>query len=519
MAWNGDHVTAGGQVMAQEREVLIPVKRIQILGSTIFTAEELSALTAPLLNRSVRLSELQALADRITDFYQQRNYITSRAAIPPNQTITDGTIIIQVLEGTLERIDVGRLGDEGGRIPSDYVRDRALLGIGTPLNFATLEAELQLLRSNPLFSDIRASLGSGSTPTQSILRLRYAEAPSLAFRPFTDNYGTPSSGIYRAGMTVQELNLTGLGDLFSANYTRAGSGDSYGLTYQLPLSPRGNTLGLNVAVGRNPITEAPFDAFNIVTESQVYELTYRQPLIRKPLEELTLGLIFAVENSASSLDGIPFNFQTQAFDDGQNQARVARFSQDYVTRDAGGVWAFRSTFNLGLNVFGATIRDTGAPDGRFFYWSGQVLRVQRLGPDRDLQAVFRLNTQLTGDRLLPLNRFSLGGPQSVRGYRQNQLSGDSGLQGSLEVQVPVVRDRDGIPLIRLLPFVEGGTIWNTTGSNPNPQTLFSIGLGATYQPFPNLTVRLDYGVPLVNANNPGTNLQDSGFYFSVNGNF
>jgi hemolysin activation/secretion protein len=508
-----------GRVLAQEPEVLIPVKRIQILGSTILTEQELNALTAPLLNRSVRLAELQALADRITDIYQQRNYITSRAVIPPNQTVQDGTVVIQVLEGTLERIEVSRLGDDDGRISPDYLRDRALIGTGTPLNFAALEAELQLLRANPLFSDLRASLASGSTPTQSVLRLRYAEAPSLSFRPFTDNYGTPSSGIYRAGMTVQEGNLTGLGDLLSVNYTRAGSGDSYGLSYQVPLSPRGNTLGLNVAIGRNPITEAPFDVFNIVTESQVYELTYRQPIVRRPLEELTLGVSLAVENSASSLDGVPFNFQTQAFDDGQNQARVVRFSQDYITRDPGGVWAFRSTFSLGLNIFGATLRETGAADGRFFYWTAQALRVQRLGDDPNVQAVFRLNTQVTGDRLLPLNRFSLGGPQSVRGYRQNQLSGDSGIQGSAEVQFPVVRDSDGIPVVRLLPFVEGGTVWNTAGGNPNPQTLFGVGVGAAYQPIPNLTFRLDYGIPLVNVNNPGTNLQDSGLYFSINGSF
>jgi hemolysin activation/secretion protein len=87
------------------------------------------------------------------------------------------------------------------------------------------------------------------------------------------------------------------------------------------------------------------------------------------------------------------------------------------------------------------------------------------------------------------------------------------------LQLPVLRNDDGEAIVKLLPFVEAGTVWNNRTTNPSPQPLFSLGLGAQYQPFRNLTLRLDYGLPLVNANNSGTNLQDSGLYFSVNGNF
>jgi hemolysin activation/secretion protein len=73
--------------------------------------------------------------------------------------------------------------------------------------------------------------------------------------------------------------------------------------------------------------------------------------------------------------------------------------------------------------------------------------------------------------------------------------------------------------VKLLPFVEAGTIWNSSGVSSTTQSLFGLGLGATYQPMHNLTLRLDYGIPLVNVSNSGNNLQDSGLYFSVNANF
>ena len=104
-----------------------------------------------------------------------------------------------------------------------------------------------------------------------------------------------------------------------------------------------------------------------------------------------------------------------------------RLSQDYLSRDPIGAWVLRSTFNMGLNVLGATIRNDSSPDGRFFYWGGQVLRVQHIGTDRDTLAFFRLNMQFSGDQLLSLNRFSIEGAQSIRGYRQNQLTGDNGI--------------------------------------------------------------------------------------------
>ncbi len=499
-------------------EVLIPIKQIRIVGSSILTAAEIEAITNPYLKKSLTFNQLREVADQVTQIYQERNYITSRAIIEA-QDIKDGVVTIKVLEGSLERIDIKRAGNVSGRLNDDYVKSRAAIAATTPLNFIRLEEELQLLRSDPLLSDIRANLTAGTKPDQSTLQITFTEAKTFTTRLFTDNYGNVSSGIYRAGVVLQEANLTGIGDSASVNYLRSGTSNTYGFGYQYPLNPTGGTLNFSASIGDSRVTQPEFASLNIATDSQIYELGYRQPIIRSPREELALGVGVSFENSASSFDGRAFNFQSLTFDDGRSQARVLRFVQEYINRETSGAWAFRSTFNAGLNVLGATIRNDGSPDGRFLYWTGQALRVQRLGNDRDTLALFRVNMQLTGDRLLSLNRFSVGGPQSIRGYRQNQNSGDSGIQGSVELQLPVLRDDDGLAIVKLLPFIEAGSVWNNRTANPSPQTLFSVGLGAEYQPFRNLTFRLDFGIPLVNANNAGTNLQDSGLYFSVNGNF
>ena len=501
-----------------QNEVLIPVKRIDVLGSSILTSVEIESLVVPLQNKSVTLNQLQEVTDKISQVYQDRNYITSRAVLIP-QDIKDGIVTIQVREGSLERVDVKRAGDLVGRLNDSYIRDRVLQAGATPLNFANLEDALQLLRADPLIGDIRANLTTGSQANQSILQITVSEAKSFSVRPFFDNYGNTSTGIYRIGVNLQELNTTGNGDSILVGYTRSGSADIYQLNYQYPINSQGGTLGFNFSAGQSPITEPPFDSLNILTDSQTYELAYRQPLLRSPREEFAIGVSTAFENSGSYFGNRSFNFQNFKFDDGRSQSRVLRLSQDYLSRDPIGAWVLRSTFNIGLNVLGATIRNDGSPDGRFFYWGGQVLRVQRIGTDRDTLAFFRLNMQFSGDQLLSLNRFSIGGAQSIRGYRQNQLTGDNGVQASVELQFPVARDEEGLATVKLLPFVEAGTIWNSSGVTSTNQSLIGLGLGATYQPMRNLLFRLDYGIPLVNVSNSGNNLQDSGLYFSINANF
>ncbi|MGB8688393.1 MAG: POTRA domain-containing protein, partial [Microcoleus sp.] len=75
----------------------IPVQKIQVVGSTILSQEEINALVKPLEGRSSTLEELKQVADKITEIYLNRGYITSRAVLPP-QTLTAGVVQIQVIE-------------------------------------------------------------------------------------------------------------------------------------------------------------------------------------------------------------------------------------------------------------------------------------------------------------------------------------------------------------------------------------------------------------------------------------
>lgn len=493
--------------------VTIPVEKIQVTGSSVFDAETFNPLTKPLEGRSVTLDELAKVADSITQLYLNQGYITSRAIVV-DQKITNGVVEIRVIEGIIEKIII-----EGTkRLQPNYVRSRINLGASKPVSSAKLEDQLRLLRSDPLFANVEASLRSGSGLGQSVLVVRVTEADTFDGKLSIDNYSPPSIGSERIGVNAIQRNLTGIGDELSASYYRTtqGGANIYDLSYQVPLNAMNGTLQLRTTINNNQVIQEPFKSFDISGESQLYEISYRQPLWRSPREEFALSLGFTIQNGQTFTfaGGTPFGLGPD--DEGNSRTRVIKFSQDYVTRDVQGAWSLRSLFSFGIDVFDATINSDSRPDGQFFSWLAQFQRVQRLNPDHLLIA--QAEVQLTPNALLPSQQFVVGGGQSVRGYRQNVRAGDNGIRFTIEDRITSQRDASGNPTLQIAPFLDLAYVWNVD-ENPNilqrQKFLAGLGLGILYQPLPNLNIRLDYGLPLVNLDDRGRNAQDDGFYFSL----
>lgn len=497
----------------EEPIVSILIQKIEVTGSTILTQDEITSIIKPLEGRSATLKDLREVVNNITQLYINRGYITSRAILI-DQTISDGVVNILVIEGSLENIEV-----EGTqRLNPSYIRSRINLGVGKPLKADQLEDQLRLLKADPLFKNIEASLKPGSELGKSILTVRVTEANAVSGFVGVDNYSPPAVGSERLGGVISYRNLIGIGDEFSASYYRstAGGFNSFDFIYRVPVNAMNGTVQLRYAPSDSKIIEPPFSEFNITADSQLYEISYRQPLIRSPYEEFALSLAFTVQDGQTFLEGAPTRFSQGPDERGNSKTRVLKFGQDYIKRDRLGAWAVRSQFNFGLDVLDATTNSESAPDGSFFSWLGQLQRVQSLG--RDNLLIAQADMQLSFNSLLPAQQFVIGGGQSLRGYRQNARAGDSGFRLSVEDRIAVQRDEAGQPNLQIAPFFDMGAVWNTS-DNPNRLTgetfLASLGLGLIWEPIPNFLLRLDYAVPLIEWRDRGDNAQDRGFYFSA----
>lgn len=409
------------------------------------------------------------------------------------------------------------------RLNRSYIRDRLQLATSKPLNINRLQEALQLLQIDPLIDNISATLNSSANPGRSILEVTVAEADTFTPEIILANDRTPSVGSFRRGVGITEANLFGLGDEIRLAYNNTDGKDEIDVAYQIPWNSRNGTIGFTYNHSASEIIEPPFDDFDIESNSDTFELTLRQPVIQtieqQNYHDFALGLTTSLRDSESSLSDLPFPLSPGANEKGETRVFALRFLQEYTQRNARSVFALRSQFNFGLDALDSTVNQQikdveRIPDSRFFAWRFQGQYVYLLG--RDSLFLVRTNGQIADQRLLSSEQFSLGGFGSVRGYRQDQLLTDNGIFISAEVQFPIFRVFEDTGVVQLIPFVDYGTTWNSSGiDNPDDQTLSSVGLGLQWRQGSNFNTRLDWGIPLVDIDSRERTWQENGIYFTV----
>lgn len=487
----------------------LTVERFEIVGNTVFSNKELANVTAPYLKRQITFNDLLQLRSQLTKLYIDRGYVTSGVIIPP-QTVKGGVVVLQAVEGRLEKINV--IGTR--RLNPNYIRDRLAIAAGKPLSRDRLLQGLQLLQLDPLIKSISTDLQAGIRPSTNILEVKVTEADTFNTQLALDNQRSPSVGSFRRRINLTEANLLGLGDGLSVGYTNTDGSNGFDVSYSLPVNPRNGKLIFSYGNTNSDVIERPFNSLDITSESRYYELTYRQPLRQTPTQDFTVGITASHQTSQTFLgyDDIgAFPLAVGADNQGRTKVSAIRFFQEWTQRSSQQVIAARSQFSVGLGVLGATI-NKDEPDSRFFSWRGQAQWLRQLAPDT--LVLLQADVQLADRKLLGLEQFGIGGQTTVRGYRQDQLLTDNGVQASAEIRLPIARVSQGV--LQLTPFIDTGTGWNNGGSNPRNNTLISTGLGLLWRQGNNFTARLDWGIPLTSVDSQRDKTwQENGLYFSV----
>jgi hemolysin activation/secretion protein len=492
----------------------IHVKKIRLVGATVLSPEELAKVTAPYENRLLTAEDLENLRLALTVLYVNAGYVNSGAVIP-DQTVEDGVVTLQIIEGQLTGIEIA--GNRWFR--QKYLRDRLRLGAGAPLNANALQDEMQRLLEDQRIRRLNAELRPGLGLGESVLAVEVEDRQPFRLTLGFDNYQSPSVGAERGWVTVEDANLLGLGDVLTLHYGRSESPrPQFDLRYVLPVTARDTTLSFQYRRNDFDNISPVFAELDIVSTSDAYTLAVRHPVYRTLNHELALELgLERLSNSTTLLDE-PFSL-TPGAQRGVSTVAALRALQEYVYRSEHRVVAVRSRFSFGLDAFGSTINDDSAlPDSRFFAWLGQAQWVERL-PWLDAQLIARADLQLASDRLLSLEQIAVGGRYTVRGYPENTRISDNAFIASLEGRLPLIRGRPWADTLELAPFVDFGRPWNVRGRSGPHDNLGSLGLGLRWGltlPLGPVALRsqfeLYWGYPLRTVPSTGNTLQDEGLH-------
>ena len=489
------NLATAGKALGQTKTVKpkpIAIEAVEIEGNTVFSDAELNKIVATVEGKTVTFEELLQVKNKVIEFYRDRGYLSSGAFLPA-QKLEDGRLTIRVIEGSLGLIEVEGLS----RLNERYITSR-LPEPDRPIKIADLTSALKKLQEDPLIKEVEGEL-KVLDRGRNLLSLTVRENNPIQTQLKLANTFSPTVGSFGGEASLRHENLLGFGDRLGISYTRTEGLERYGFDYALPLNADGGTIAIDYQDANSELIEEVISEYDIQADYEALRLAVRQPVIDNETEEVAVSVELATLRSETFvLDDFSFAF-VDGLEDGESKITPLRLGQEYVRRGESNLIAAESRFNVGLDIFDATNTAAGI-DGIFWSWQGNLQWIKAFGSQQDWLLKTSLSTQLSPDKLLPIEQLTVGGLGSVRGYRQNLIIGDNGVVGVVEGQIPFVRSSSW-GNVSLAPFFDVGTIWsNLEEPNDNrSNTLASLGLGLNYRLNNLFDARVFYGIPLIEA--------------------
>ena len=345
-----------------------------------------------------------------------------------------------------------------------------------------------------LFSSVNAELAEGSGSGDSFLYLLLEEAPAWNLNLKIGNTGTQISnerGQNQGTIALQNQNLTGVGDEWMFAYQTTGVSDFFQTRYSIPLGGRHRLF----AEYRNNEFVSNLDFVEVAFFSDTVSVGYEFDVINRVSEQLIFGVNFDWINSGTFLNGERFPFNLGTFEsDGQMRLRVLRLEGRYLQRNDESILLARSRLSVGLDWFEATNNEIGI-DGELVSVLGELQYIVKVSDDWRLSG--RGLVQLSPDALLPVEQFSIGGINSVRGFTTSARSGDQGIFTSFQ------GEWEATEKLTVQLFWDWGRVSNNEidleGINRDvvtPSILSSVGVGVNYSLLESLVLRANLAAPI-----------------------
>lgn len=471
-------------------DLTFDVKAIRVVGVTRYSQESLTAITGRLIDKTVHIDDLIAVADQIEARYHTDGYLLTRAFVP-TQSVTDGSFQITVVEGYVAAVAV-----QGGAEDSRQRVERILAPVtaSRPLQLSVLESALLTANQIPGLTVTGLLRPSPTEPAASELVVTVAEAP-IGASLSADNFGATNTG--RWTLAADGAYHSPFGDGGQVNLDATVDPADYEKRHSLSgkyTAPLPYSDDMTYSVSGLTSHGAPggtVSNLKLITDSTAFGSRLALPLLASRAEKLTIDGGFTVEAADVRALGSPLT---------HDEWRVADIDLAYQnTVWWNGVTNASLDLSQGVPSLGATASNSATlsrPGGHtdFTKLSGQIRRTQSLS--RDVSLAVTINGQYALDTLLTGEEISYGGSFIGRGYDPGSITGDIGVGAATEVQYTLDGSSLGLDQAQLFGFFDNGKVWNHTGASPHDQ-ISSTGAGIRATALTDLTLGLEFAQVLI----------------------
>lgn len=465
------------------------LRSVTIEGAQALAPETLAPLWQPLVGKPVSIETLDAIADQIGAAYRARGYFLSQAVVPA-QTVEDGVVRIQVIEGFVERVAI-----DGGAANQQAAATGLFAPVAAdrPLRLGTLERSV-LLSRDTFGGDVETVVEPSATFGAADMTVLLTPDRFVGFAA-GDNRGSRLYGTATLSAGGSGYDLLGLNERLDGLVALAPEDASllYGqVRLALPLPGLSGTLldgarlefSADASRGEPDLSRSGSpDELTVTSNETNLGAGLAVPFVRSRSRNLTgtLGLDWQDSESVTGFGG---SEQTST-----DRLLVLRAGMTLDVADRfGGVTLVDLGLRQGLDAGGAEIGDSGpaAGDPSFTAASVIVSRLQRLGSGP--WAVYAEGIgQLAADVLPNSERFSLGNSTIGRGFAPGNTTGDSGWGARLELRREIV---GGGMAAEAYLFGDRGEAYDRSSARDGAsrESIGSFGIGARIDVRPWLTL-------------------------------
>jgi len=482
---------------------MFDVLEFVVEGNTLLAPELVEQVLSPYMGPGKTFKDIEAARNALEKTFQEAGYLSVLVSLP-NQKVSDGEVRLEINESKVSQL---KITGSQYHLPSRIREAVPSLAAGNVPLFAQVQKELGDVQTR----DLQVTPIIGSSEDGSAVEVELKVQDEAPFHGFVEannvqNFNT-SQGRIMAGLNYSNLFQRGhaLGFFWQYAPDRPTDGNSLSTIYSVPLNPRDTLLGAftisdsetpsNVGTSSGPTAT--------ITKGEIYSLLWMHQLDSRgwPLQhDMFLGLDYR--------DNKDSNRYAQGFTTAKPPLRYPLLSAGYNLNKKG---SSNSVFSLNTSVKVAS--DSYA--GRKVNCDGverDQFECRRKGGSADFMALrlgmayeqsvgswklkSEFETQMASAPLPSADQYSLGGIETVRGYYDDEQSGDEGWRARFELHTPVWLTL-GESQFTALAFLDRGDVhfMEAQATQLSRMHLGSSGLGLRVDGGKGLSVRLDAARP------------------------